>query len=65
MDTSHQSVTPGTKVFYKVDSPYAPQAEGGIRYDDPNLAIDWPTHSPILSDKDKALPLLKDLGFRR
>jgi dTDP-4-dehydrorhamnose 3,5-epimerase len=59
------TLVPDTKVFYKVDSLYAPQAEGGVRYDDPDLAIDWPTASPILSDKDKALPYLRDLDLRR
>jgi dTDP-4-dehydrorhamnose 3,5-epimerase len=59
------TLVPDTRVFYKVDCPYAPQAEGGVRYDDPDLAIDWPTASPILSDKDRALPFLKDLGFNR
>jgi len=59
------TLVPQTRVFYKVDSPYAPQAEGGVRFDDPGLAIPWPTSSPIVSDKDRALPLLKDLGVRR
>ena len=54
-----------TRVFYKVDCPYAPQAEGGVRYDDPDLAIPWPTSSPIISDKDKALPFLKELVLIR
>ncbi len=59
------TLVPETRVFYKVDSPYTPQAEGGIRFDDPDLAIPWPTHSPILSGKDKVLPLLKELDLRR
>ena len=59
------TLVPQTRVFYKVDSPYAPQAEGGVRFDDPGLAIPWPTASPVVSDKDRALPLLKDLGVRR
>ena len=49
-----------TRVFYKVDAPYAPRAESGLRWDDPDLAIPWPTKSPIVSDKDKKLPLLKE-----
>lgn len=59
------TLVPQTRVFYKVDSPYAPQAEGGVRFDDPDLAIPWPTASPVVSDKDRALPLLRDLGRRR
>lgn len=51
-----------TRVFYKVDAPYNPQAEGGIRWNDPDLAIPWPADSPVLSDKDAGLPLLKHQG---
>ena len=47
---------------YKVDNPYAPQAEAGIRWDDPALAIEWPIDfSQVLtSDKDLKHPLIKD-----
>lgn len=55
------TLEPDTRVFYKVDAPYNPRAEGGIRWNDPDLAIPWPTGSPILSDKDAALPLVRDL----
>lgn len=47
-------------VLYKVDMPYAPNAEGGIRWDDPGLAIRWPVSDPIVSIKDNSLPLLRD-----
>ena len=48
---------------YKCDAYYAPQSEGGIRYNDPSLAIDWclPAHDIILSDKDKRHPGLTDI----
>ena len=47
---------------YKVDNVYAPQAEGGVRWDDPELAIQWPIDPKevLTSDKDLRLPLLKD-----
>ena len=47
---------------YKVDNPYAPQADGGIRWDDPDLNIQWPvTADEILtSEKDLKLPFMKD-----
>ena len=48
-------------VQYKVDAPYNPQAESGIRYNDPDLGIDWQVDNPILSEKDQKLPFLKDL----
>lgn len=47
-------------VLYKVTTGYNPKGEGGVRYDDPELGIVWPIADPILSDRDKALPLLKD-----
>lgn len=47
---------------YKVDNPYAPQAEAGIRWNDPELGIEWPI-DPVLvqtSEKDLKQPFLKD-----
>lgn len=50
------------EVAYKVSDYYAPEADGGIRYDCPDLAIDWPElgRDITLSVKDSALPFLKD-----
>ena len=47
---------------YKCDNYYAPQNEGGILWNDPNLGIDWriPAEKAILSKKDFKHPLLKD-----
>lgn len=42
-------------MLYKVSAPYNPQGEGGIRYDDPQLAIDWPVQNPTISARDEAL----------
>ena len=47
-------------VQYKVDNVYAPQAEGGIIFNDPSLAIDWKVESPIVSDKDLILTTLDE-----
>lgn len=47
---------------YKCDNYYAPQSEGGIAWNDPDLGIDWriPADKIILSEKDTRHPLLKD-----
>ena len=47
---------------YKCDEYYAPDHEGAIRYDDPELGIDWrlPAEDIILSEKDKKHPRLQD-----
>ena len=49
-------------VQYKVDAPYNPEAESGIRYNDPDLGINWQVANPIISEKDQKLPYLKDLN---
>lgn len=47
---------------YKVDNVYAPQAEAGIRWDDPELHIEWPVDPAevLTSEKDLKQPLLRD-----
>lgn len=59
------TLEPGCEVQYKVDAYYAPEADGGIAWDDPTLAIAWPAAmtTPVLSAKDAALPLLTDADF--
>jgi dTDP-4-dehydrorhamnose 3,5-epimerase len=49
------------EVEYAVDNPYAPEYEGGIIWNDPDLGIKWPTNNPILSEKDKKWPRLREL----
>jgi dTDP-4-dehydrorhamnose 3,5-epimerase len=52
------TLTDGTTVAYKCDNLYCREAEGGIHFADPDLAIAWPVppESAIVSDKDRALP---------
>lgn len=47
---------------YKVDNPYAPQSDAGIRWSDPTLGIQWPIdpQEVITSEKDLKQPLMKD-----
>lgn len=56
------TLTEGAVVVYKVDSVYSAEHEGGVRWNDPDLAIEWPAASPILSDRDRNLPLYRELG---
>jgi dTDP-4-dehydrorhamnose 3,5-epimerase len=59
-------VTSETALFaYKCTDFYDPQAEGCIRWDDPDLAIDWPVSQPELSAKDAAGVRLSDLPESR
>lgn len=50
---------------YKCDNFYAPESEGAIAWDDPDLGIDWkiPSDKVILSAKDTSHPRLKDAGW--
>lgn len=53
---------PMTEVQYKCTDTYAPDCDGSIRWDDPDIGIDWGLDgtAPILSEKDRAAPLLRD-----
>ncbi|HEY9147052.1 MAG TPA: dTDP-4-dehydrorhamnose 3,5-epimerase [Thiobacillus sp.] len=48
-------------VLYKATAYYAPQWDRGIRWDDPQIGVQWPLEgAPVLSAKDQVQPLLKD-----
>jgi dTDP-4-dehydrorhamnose 3,5-epimerase len=53
----------GTEVLYKVSDFYAPEAEQGLLWNDPELGIDWPAAAgAVLSERDRLWPGLKDLA---
>lgn len=54
------TLTENVEVFYKVDEYYAPECDRSIRFDDPEIGVDWKITQPILSNKDLNAPLLKD-----
>jgi len=55
---SFQTLVDDIEVSYLVTAPYTPAAEGGLRYSDPLLAIEWPLPVTTISDRDAAWPLL-------
>ncbi len=54
------TLTDDVEFLYKADNYYAPEADGGIRWNDPELAVNWGIENPILSEKDSKSPFLKD-----
>lgn len=56
------TLEPDTDVIYKVDAYYDPASDGAIRFDDPDLGIDWGVElsSVVLSAKDAAAPAFRD-----
>ena len=54
------TLTDDVEVMYKVDEFYSPADDRSIRYDDPELGVEWGDIAPILSQKDMNAPLLKD-----
>ena len=59
------TLTDDVEFLYKADNYYAPASDACICWNDPDLGIDWGVSDPILSDKDKVAPMLKDIdaGF--
>jgi len=51
-----QVVSKEVLFWYKVTAEYAPHSEGGICWNDPDLAIDWPVPQPLLSPRDGNWP---------
>jgi dTDP-4-dehydrorhamnose 3,5-epimerase len=56
-----QTQTPDVILYYQMSVPFAPEASRGVRFDDPDLAIAWPLPEPLVSPKDRALPLWREL----
>ena len=54
------TMTENCEFQYKVDNFYSKESERSVRWDDPELGIDWGTDQLILSEKDQNAPLLKD-----
>jgi dTDP-4-dehydrorhamnose 3,5-epimerase len=53
----YQTLEDRTETYYQVSVPYAPDAERGVRWDDPAFGIDWPEAAErVISEKDRAWP---------
>jgi dTDP-4-dehydrorhamnose 3,5-epimerase len=55
------TLEPNTEVLYKVSEVYSPEHDKGLLWNDPALGIAWPVTDVILSDKDRAQPLLANV----
>lgn len=60
----YQTLTDETEILYSVSSFYAPEAERGVRHDDPAIGVDWPLEPTVVSEKDRGWPLLSAFGLR-
>jgi len=58
-----QALTDDAQLLYMHSAIWNREKEGGLRHDDPALAIDWPLRVARISDKDRDLPLVKESGF--
>lgn len=57
----YQTLTDNAEVAYMLGQVYSPQHARGIRHDDPEIAIKWPSPLTVISERDAALPTLKEL----
>lgn len=55
------TLTNHVEFLYKADNYYAPEADGGIRWNDPDIGVEWGVAHPVLSEKDRKNPFLKDI----
>lgn len=56
------TLTDDVEVQYKCSDIYSPSHDGAVRWDDPEIGIDWGLTAPILSDKDAKAPPLSAIG---
>ena len=56
------TLTDHVEFMYKADNYYAPQADGGILWNDPTIGVDWGVQNPILSEKDKKNPTFAEIA---
>ena len=57
-----QTLTDDAEVLYQISEDYRPEAARGLRWNDPDLAIPWPSEVTMISDRDRNLPLFRELA---
>lgn len=55
------TLTKEVYLLYKCTKEYDPKSDSGIRWDDPDIGIEWPIDKPIVSEKDQHLPTFRNL----
>jgi dTDP-4-dehydrorhamnose 3,5-epimerase len=61
-----QTLADDTLVTYAISTPYVPEASGGVRWDDPELGIEWPSSDDrTISERDRTLPYFRDVSGSR
>jgi dTDP-4-dehydrorhamnose 3,5-epimerase len=51
-------------LLYKCTHEYDPKFDSGIRWNDPNIGIEWPVKNPVVSEKDQHLPYYESLNLQ-
>lgn len=57
------TLTDETTLLYHMGHNYRPSHAAGIRWDDPDLAIEWPAHPAVISEKDRMFPFMRDVSI--
>lgn len=57
----YQALADATETIYQIGEFYTPEAEGGLRYDDPRLGLEWPLPVTAISDRDRTWDLLDEI----
>jgi dTDP-4-dehydrorhamnose 3,5-epimerase len=59
----YQTLADDSELLYHISEPFRPECARGVRWNDPDLAVDWPlVEGLILSDRDSGLPLLAQVN---
>ncbi len=59
-----QTLAPNSQIFYQVSTAYCKEAERGLRWNDPEINIEWPMSVSKISDKDRNLPVIQNFEQR-